>query len=709
LLHDIQGFNQERLHTFIYMPGHTGRKNIRSADTMYRTSRWLLAVLFIGVLCGPAALPGYAQQDAPLEITHIDTADYPHVRVSVAAPWGHLPDPHTLEVTDDGTPVTDDLVIEQQRVGVAVAIVIDLSRSMRGSGMPDSLDRLEDAREQAIQIARTLDPDTDLVNVLIFNREPTVLYPLDFVDGGQIENLLNSEPRLQAIPDKPGGPSREPTQQDYQNDDYAYAALSEAVATAITLLSNPQTTDQELLERLPTMQKVVVIFSDSCDDSLQAVHSVRCEMPSDVQTLIQRVAQEGSLSIFSVGVGVDDPEAGLPRAPRVRETGFAYNAQFQLLERFAEELPYGSFFHFYASTETEAADVREVFQAQMIDGMVQRGNQLVFNYVAPTERGETHEIVVSSADRRAAASYDIPAIAPVAAVRITNLEESRYPVVGITIERSQDELAEVAYFLNNNTEPVIAEAPPFSLDTSDLQLEPGDYTVQVQATDLRGQVSELSPPAEFTIVEPDPEALRAEQAAVPPSPTWQGFLLENAVAILVLVVLLFSLTAVLLIRPWKRDTAPVVSNPDPSNRITRFYPGDAEFALVVRNGKYAGAQHPIGQLNTYVGADRSRSDIVLDEEYVSGQHVSIQREAQQLYVVDLDSANGVTVNGQRIPPNARVPIYEHTMVGIANVVLECVRIASLQAVNPSGADMQTQAPKGASERTMTYEEDRYYR
>jgi hypothetical protein len=223
----------------------------------------------------------------------------------------------------------------------------------------------------------------------------------------------------------------------------------------------------------------------------------------------------------------------------------------------------------------------------------------------------------------------------------------------------------------------------------------------------------MSPPVEFTIVEPDPETLRAEHTTVPLAPTWQGFLLENAVAILVLVMMLFTMTAVLVVRPWKRSSNSVAANPDPSNRITRLYPGDAEFALVVRNGKYAGAQHPIGRLNTYIGADQSRADIVLDEEYVSGQHVSIQREGPQLYVVDLDSANGVTINGQRIPANTRVPIQEHTMLGVANVVLECVRITSLQAAASAqdgaagGANGHTQMPK--SERTVTYEEDRYYR
>jgi pSer/pThr/pTyr-binding forkhead associated (FHA) protein len=112
----------------------------------------------------------------------------------------------------------------------------------------------------------------------------------------------------------------------------------------------------------------------------------------------------------------------------------------------------------------------------------------------------------------------------------------------------------------------------------------------------------------------------------------------------------------------------------------------------------------------------------------------LQREGQELYIVDLDSSNGVTVNGTRITPHVRTPVRPNDKIKIANVILECVpaqpQASAETTTPPPGSAPPPPQPMGVTpptqpmqpapteqarrkplseEKTVTYDEDKHGR
>lgn len=699
---------------------------------MQNKTHYLVWLWCIVLLLG--SFPAVAQESAGnVLVTDVDLADYPTVRLSVADPQGNLPDPTTIEVLQDGTPVPTDTV-EIEQVGVAVVIIIDLSRSMRGRGMPARDNRLQDAREQAIAIATALDIATDFVAVYTFNRTTNRLLPLQRADGGAVRNELNSDPSVQQIPPRPGDPTIPPTIAEYQNDDHAYAALSQAVSTAIDDLTNPQLEDQALIDRLARMQKAVVVFSDSCDDALTALDSVSCTIPADLQTRLTRSNETGQLAIFSVGVGVDDPQQGRPVNPDDFELGFAYNAQFELLERLAAEVDNSVYFELFAPDEASAAAVRQDFQNRVIDQILARRNQLIVSYEAPRGTGIEHEVTIQSGERRVSTTFQEPPIPPDVAVLVTppdqeQDETARFPQVGLDIAYAQTSIVRAEYFINQSITPTIVNESPFVLDTS--SYETGTYTVSVQAVDSRGQVSARSDQTQFTVLPPPPPNVGAVVF---------GYLIANAIP-LIFGIITVMLVVVLLVMVSKRPASGGKRGSTASSttyahepRQTRLMSPSvfgAHYALIVRQGPNIGTSYPLSHTHMYIGADKNRSDIVIRDEFMSGLHASIRIEKQTIYIVDEDSANHVYLDNsdKPIPKQTPVPIIPGSMITMGNTVLECVKrerggktpasddtqpphyargsteLVDTPSPSPAPPTAQAQPRNYRSEKTVTYDED----
>ena len=72
---------------------------------------------------------------------------------------------------------------------------------------------------------------------------------------------------------------------------------------------------------------------------------------------------------------------------------------------------------------------------------------------------------------------------------------------------------------------------------------------------------------------------------------------------------------------------------------------------------------------------RSRvCDVHLDDDQVSGKHCRLQFDGETVHVTDLDSTNGVLVNGNRV---ASAILQTHDRIGFGNVRFDAnVQLAS---------------------------------
>jgi pSer/pThr/pTyr-binding forkhead associated (FHA) protein len=78
--------------------------------------------------------------------------------------------------------------------------------------------------------------------------------------------------------------------------------------------------------------------------------------------------------------------------------------------------------------------------------------------------------------------------------------------------------------------------------------------------------------------------------------------------------------------------------------------------------------HPLGEQHHVIGRHDSCSIQLVDEE-ISRQHLEIRYDGdvQQYYATDMDSANGTTINGNRI--NRKVRLEEGDVIEIGNTRL----------------------------------------
>jgi hypothetical protein len=69
--------------------------------------------------------------------------------------------------------------------------------------------------------------------------------------------------------------------------------------------------------------------------------------------------------------------------------------------------------------------------------------------------------------------------------------------------------------------------------------------------------------------------------------------------------------------------------------------------FVVRGGARAGKEFRLGEV-TNIGRDATQNDIAIDDTAISRQHARVRLEEGKFVLYDLASANGTTVNGEKI-------------------------------------------------------------
>jgi pSer/pThr/pTyr-binding forkhead associated (FHA) protein len=74
-------------------------------------------------------------------------------------------------------------------------------------------------------------------------------------------------------------------------------------------------------------------------------------------------------------------------------------------------------------------------------------------------------------------------------------------------------------------------------------------------------------------------------------------------------------------------------------------------------------------METIVGRS-SRANIVINNSYVSGQHLSLKAVGNEVMVKDLGSTNGSYIDGQKLQPHVAVPLLpgQRLIIGSEDVV-----------------------------------------
>lgn len=93
--------------------------------------------------------------------------------------------------------------------------------------------------------------------------------------------------------------------------------------------------------------------------------------------------------------------------------------------------------------------------------------------------------------------------------------------------------------------------------------------------------------------------------------------------------------------------------------------------LVVQTGPDAGKVFNLDRPVLVVGRQMG-NDVLLNDTQVSRRHVQFELRDGQVFVIDLGSANGTTVNGQKLPPNEPKPLRAGDLVrlGITSLALQ---------------------------------------
>lgn len=171
-------------------------------------------------------------------------------------------------------------------------------------------------------------------------------------------------------------------------------------------------------------------------------------------------------------------------------------------------------------------------------------------------------------------------------------------------------------------------------------------------------------------------------------PRWLWWVLGGGIGLLLLLLL-----GMLIFGGRKKEPAPAPRKPPPPQRVppppppppaptpppppppvgaVDALPDLPEVHLRVSAGDYRGRKYRLFKKTVQIGGDRTvaANDHVFDIPTVSGQHAEFQIfPSGDIWVRDLGSANGTTVNGQRLPPMQKMKIRPGDQVGLGPALL----------------------------------------
>lgn len=121
--------------------------------------------------------------------------------------------------------------------------------------------------------------------------------------------------------------------------------------------------------------------------------------------------------------------------------------------------------------------------------------------------------------------------------------------------------------------------------------------------------------------------------------------------------------------PAKPTAAPAA----PATRPSAAPGGPATTAtasrIVITSGPKAGLELPLGTEPLTIGRS-SEAGLVIRDDYTSSQHARLLLRGDQWMLQDLESTNGTFHGGERVAPNAPVPVRTSTPIKVGATTFE---------------------------------------
>ena len=561
-----------------------------------------------------------SRADSPVKrvkITQVETGPTIHAYVSVLdGDRAHLSglDAGAFQVYEDDAPVS--VQAAEERAGMAVMILVDLSGSMKEVGVVKGQTRMDSLKDVAIQFVEEHLAPEDQVGVIGFHVE-TVAYQELTLDHGAARNTIY----------------------EMNYDPHKNTALLNTASQALDTLHEAP---------LGRMRKVLLIFSDG-KDYLEKKDPVRYR---EFREAVARKGRDYGIPIFVVGVGsyCGNNKKCIHSFPENE-----YN--FEDVDWLADQTD-GRSYH-YTSLD-EQADLATFFS-----GLASQSMQYHLWYETHAPKGDHHLRVRVNAggawaeDEKLFPSYlELPDL------------ELQGPVAGQEIPTDGGAVVWEAV-------PSFPDGQERSLTTWLYVDDQAVYTDTTQPYTFTWEVEDYKRPQQVVVkVVAEDSILRQRIESLPrvvklQPPGFQLFLnwIVDHSAALGVGILSIVLFIILL---HKRQTVVQVMGQAASQAkaVATQLLGPPPLAyLKVVQGIHPGRKYKLTEQDNYIG--REKCNVIVEEGLtISRQHAFIGLHGTQWYVYDLGKPNGIWVDNIRLNPGASAYLRSGSRIRMGDVEFE---------------------------------------
>ena len=691
--------------------------------------RTLVLIPFILTLFFSVTLAASAQGPvAHFDINTIDTSAWPQISVYGTAldADNNLIPPEALQVhvSEDDRSVAQPPLVESQRTGLAVVILIDLSGSMDEPGM-DSPTRFTDAQSAALEFINNKLQDGDLVGVVGFGSE---VYDDDWMwlsyDRAQAASLIqNMTP--------------------YTDPKKFNTALWDAGFVALRMFAeHPDAPTREAIRR---MRRSVVAFTDGNDTASKGTR------PGDLAIWARE------LGVAFNTVGLKSPKGVPVRYPPEDEDArwlaeqtlgqfFDFGdpqrrSEFPIfLERLAAQrdqlrITYTSMAKAGSHTTRMVVSTGQISQEDVID-WVGGGKSIAARLVQPVA-GSTYSCNMTSkfVNMRAELIKQDDAVHVIDKVEFykdgqmlgqverppfeiswdtTDEKAGDHKLMAVLHDATLDEIVETPEVAVNILPPAPAEVRLVRPIAGVVALKEDGATLPLKATvtfpdgcarpvsarfkldsNLIADAKKDAPPYEYGLALDDLDkgphqvsleyidsAYPAPQSTAPVAFSLELTLIGRILQWLknnwpLLLLALAVLLLLLLLLRTRKQVGRAMGQAVVRVRKTIMGTPSAEARgiLTVLRGPAAGSSFRLVQRVNTIGRDPARSDIVIrNDGYISGLHCRIDFDDQDnATLTDMASTHGTQINGVPMPPNQSMPLQNDDRIRIGESELEFKR------------------------------------